>query len=441
MSTSQGSHRTAAGARAASEPDTGTGGARTGEHCAARRRTAAGRRGLRQGQGLHLGRNLNLSLNLNLRRLLPQALVIALLAGGTSAFVAADKAVLLTVDGVPRSLHTFAGDVAGLLGEEGVAFGDHDIVAPAPGTSLADGDEIVVRYGRPVTLSLDGHRRRVWTTAHTVEDALDQLGVRADGAYLSVSRSRPISRKGLSLDVRTEREITVRADGRERTVHTNAATVREAVGAAGVRLGGEDATSVPPGSFPRDGQTITVLRIATGEEAREERVPYATVRVEDPALASGTQRVEQRGRHGVRRTTFAVRTVNGVREGRPRKIAEELVRKPRAERVRVGTRPGRLPDQRIRAGFSAGSGGRVSGAEGLDWDGLAACESGGRPGAVDPSGTYGGLYQFDNRTWRSMGGRGRPQDAPATEQTYRAKKLYSQRGSNPWPHCGRRLYR
>ncbi|NEE57613.1 transglycosylase, partial [Streptomyces sp. SID8455] len=25
------------------------------------------------------------------------------------------------------------------------------------------------------------------------------------------------------------------------------------------------------------------------------------------------------------------------------------------------------------------------------------------------------------------------------EQTYRAKKLYVQRGASPWPHCGRRL--
>ncbi|MYW30724.1 transglycosylase family protein, partial [Streptomyces sp. SID2119] len=81
----------------------------------------------------------------------------------------------------------------------------------------------------------------------------------------------------------------------------------------------------------------------------------------------------------------------------------------------------------------------VAGADGLNWSALAACESGGRAGAVDPSGTYGGLYQFDTQTWQSLGGGGRPQDAPAAEQTYRAKKLYVQRGASPWPHCGRRL--
>ena len=76
----------------------------------------------------------------------------------------------------------------------------------------------------------------------------------------------------------------------------------------------------------------------------------------------------------------------------------------------------------------------------LDWHGLAHCEASNRPDAVDPSGTYGGLYQFDVRTWHSVGGHGLPQNAPAAEQTRLAIRLYSQRGSNPWPVCGPRLY-
>ncbi|MET9972375.1 ubiquitin-like domain-containing protein, partial [Streptomyces sp. NPDC006356] len=63
-----------------------------------------------------------------MRRLVPQALVVAFLAGGTSAFVAKDKAIELNVDGKPRTLHTFADDVTELLDEEGVEVGAHDAV-------------------------------------------------------------------------------------------------------------------------------------------------------------------------------------------------------------------------------------------------------------------------------------------------------------------------
>lgn len=360
-----------------------------------------------------------------LRRLVPQALVVAFLAGGTSAFVADDKAVRLTVDGVPRTLHTFADDVGELLADEGLTVGAHDIVAPAPGEALSGDAEVVLRYGRPVSLTLDGHRRQVWTTADTVDGALRQLGVRAEGAHLSVSRSTAISRTGLALDVRTEREVTFLADGRERTVRTNAATIAEALDEAGITLGGEDTTSVPGDAFPRDGQTVTVLRITGATQIREEAVPYAVERIRDPGLFAGTEVVDRPGTPGLRRITYHLRSVNGVKE-RPRRTGEELVRAPVSRKVRVGTRP--LPSS-------------VAGADGLDWGALAACESGGRPDAVDPSGTYGGLYQFDPGTWRSLGGTGVAQDAPAAEQTFRAKKLYVQRGAGPWPHCGRRLLR
>ncbi|MFJ5832269.1 ubiquitin-like domain-containing protein [Streptomyces sp. NPDC093089] len=433
MSTSQGSHRAGRrgatlplheqptmaaplvapgagpGARAAGGQGSGTvpgQGSRAGSRRAARRRKASGG----AGDGL--------------RRLVPQALVVAFLAGGTSAFVADDKEVRLSVDGVPRTLHTFADEVEELLADEGLAVGEHDIVAPAPGEALASGDEVVVRYGRPVSLTLDGQRRQVWTTARTVEGALRQFGVRAEGAYLSVSRGTAISRQGLAVDVRTERTVTFLVDGRERTVRTNAATVREALVEAGITLAGQDTTSVPAGAFPRDGQTVNVLRITGSRQVREEVIPYAVETVRDPELFAGTETVERQGVPGVRRVTYSLRTVNGVRQ-KPRRTGEEIVREPVGRKVRIGTRP--LPTS-------------VDGADGLDWGALAACESGGRPNAVDPSGTYGGLYQFDPGTWRSLGGSGVAQDAPAAEQTFRAKKLYVQRGASPWPHCGRRLH-
>ncbi|MFE0043232.1 ubiquitin-like domain-containing protein [Streptomyces albireticuli] len=359
-----------------------------------------------------------------LRRLVPQALVVAFLAGGTSAFIVSDKTVRLNVEGSSRTLHTFADDVEELLADENMSLGAHDAVTPGHDHGLSAGDEITVRYGRPVALTLDGEHRRVWTTARTVDGALRQLGVRAEGAYLSTSRSASIAREGLDLDVRTERTVTFMADGRERTIRTNAATVHEAIDQAGITLRGQDTTSVDPDSFPREGQTISVMRITGSQEVREVPIDFTTERRDDPTLFKGTEVVAQRGEKGVERVTYALRTVNGVKQ-KPRKISTETVRRPTTQIVKVGTKA--MPTA-------------VQGADGLNWDGLAQCEAGGRPNAVDPSGTYGGLYQFDVRTWQGLGGKGRPQDASAAEQTFRAKKLYVSRGASPWPVCGRKLH-
>jgi hypothetical protein len=63
------------------------------------------------------------------------------------------------------------------------------------------------------------------------------------------------------------------------------------------------------------------------------------------------------------------------------------------------------------------------------------CESRGNYSIVSASGTYRGAYQFDRRTWQSVGGTGDPAAASPAEQDYRALLLYRQRGRRPWPNC------
>lgn len=62
-------------------------------------------------------------------------------------------------------------------------------------------------------------------------------------------------------------------------------------------------------------------------------------------------------------------------------------------------------------------------------------ESGGNYGAVSRSGKYRGAYQFDQRTWQSVGGSGDPATASPSEQDQRAAALYAKRGSAPWSVC------
>jgi hypothetical protein len=67
---------------------------------------------------------------------------------------------------------------------------------------------------------------------------------------------------------------------------------------------------------------------------------------------------------------------------------------------------------------------------------IRACESGGNYATNTGNGFYG-AYQFDMQTWQSVGGSGNPANASPAEQDKRAAMLMSQRGSSPWPVCGR----
>lgn len=53
--------------------------------------------------------------------------------------------------------------------------------------------------------------------------------------------------------------------------------------------------------------------------------------------------------------------------------------------------------------------------------------------AISPGGFYRGAYQFDWKTWLSVGGSGDPALATPAEQDYRAGLLVGLRGLAPWP--------
>jgi peptidoglycan hydrolase-like protein with peptidoglycan-binding domain len=63
------------------------------------------------------------------------------------------------------------------------------------------------------------------------------------------------------------------------------------------------------------------------------------------------------------------------------------------------------------------------------------CESTNRYDINTGNGYYG-AYQFDQSTWESVGGTGRPHEATPAEQDYRALILYRERGWEPWVCAG-----
>ena len=76
-------------------------------------------------------------------------------------------------------------------------------------------------------------------------------------------------------------------------------------------------------------------------------------------------------------------------------------------------------------------------ADSVNWDAVAACESGGNWGTATGNGYYGGL-QFTMGTWHANGGQGSPQHASREEQIRVAENVLRTQGIKAWPVCGRR---
>ena len=346
--------------------------------------------------------------------------VLAGLVGGTAAFATAASGtpITLVVDGQTQHMDTSASDVAGALKDAGYTVGQHDIVAPSLTSQVSDGTTIVLKQGRLLHLMVDGKPRAVWTTAATVSDALAALGYPSSD-FVSVSRSKRLPLTPTSLVLRSPKRVVIKHDGKTSRVETTATTVGSALRELNIRLDGNDQVRPLRGKPVETGMKIDVLRIKTHLVTRHESVSYSVIKRSDSSMYTDQQRVITSGKEGSALVTYRYVNVNGSFDHRV-VVTRRVLVEPRTEVERVGTKQRPLLDN------------------GLNWDAVAQCESGGDWSINTGNGFYGGL-QFDYSTWLSNGGGAyapRADLATREEQIAVATRLYNARGSSPWPVCG-----
>ena len=400
------------------------------------------------------------------------ALAVALVAGG-SIVAAMNKTVTITVDGQAQEISTFSGSVSGALDSAGLSVSEHDVLAPAADTAIEDGSQIAIERGRLLTITIDGQTREVWTTADTVEEALTELGQNPADYTLSANRSREIPLDGLSLSAETIFSTTV-ADGAAAAagVQSSADTVGALLTEKGITLGELD-TVTPAADTPlSNGLQIAITRVVKTTVTEQVDVPQpADQQTEDSSAAVGTSTVTQQGSAGKDSVTYEVTSTNGAETGKV-ETGRTAVTPAQPTIVSVGTKqPVKASTSSSRSSSSASqssndsesassssnssssgsssssrssqsdsqpaassSPAASSGASGINWDGIAQCESTNNWSINTGNGYYGGL-QFDIPTWNSGGGAqyaSRPDLATREQQIAVAENVAATRGSSPW---------
>jgi resuscitation-promoting factor RpfB len=354
-------------------------------------------------------------------------------AGGTFGFVTVDKAVTLSVDGQVQQLQTMAPTVGDLLENEDIEVGERDVIAPGLDAKLAEGTTIAVRYGRQVTFSIDGEEESIWTTATTVDQAVEELAIDTTGADMSPGLGTPIGREGLDVDIATAKTVTIDAAGKKRRLTTTAQTVADALKAAKIVVDGNDKLSVKPTARLVDGASFRYIRVSVSAQTKKVTLAHQTVRKQTDELDRGDTKVDTEGRNGVRTLTYRVVRHNGKTVGKTQ-TGSTITKKPVTEVVLVGTKEEPEPTTSSGARRPSGS----TPASGSVWDRLAQCESGGNWSINTGNGYYGGL-QFSLGTWRAYGGSGYPHQNSRAQQIAIAQKLQSAAGWGQWPACSSKL--
>jgi resuscitation-promoting factor RpfB len=352
------------------------------------------------------------------------AVVVLAVAGSTWGYTALSKTVTLTLDGKSEQVSAFGGTVGDVLDAQGVELTDKDEVAPAVDQQITDGTRISVHFARPFEVNVDGSPTTYWVTSTTVSRALDEIGQRFAGADLSASRGGDIDRDGMTLDVVTPKNLTVKI-GDKKPVHRTltALTVEDALDEMGVDVGKHDETKPAADHVLEDGDKLvfTDIRIVR-KHVDGEVMDFGTVEQDDSSMYEGETSVVRDGETGLRDVTYRIVYRNGEVSVK-KVISQDVQRQPVDEIVKVGSKA-------PATNFAGGS---------TVWDRLAQCESGGNWAINTGNGYYGGL-QFNLGTWQAYGGSGLPSNASRETQIAIATKVRDASGGyGAWPGCAAAL--
>ena len=357
-----------------------------------------------------------------------QGAAALVVAAGSVAVAHYDKAVQVSVDGQPSSVHVLGSTVADVLDKQDITVGPHDVVVPSLGTAVDDGDHISVRIGRKLTVTVDGVTKEYWTTATTVDAALTDLGIRAEGAVLSASRSQPLGRGGLMFSVTTPKTVTVTVDGKTRSLRTAAPKVSAVLGELDVSRSARDIVAPGLDTPVADGMKIVLKRVVVKKETASEAIRYATTKQKDSSLYEGQTKVVTPGKTGKKTVIREVTYVDG-KKSKSKVLSQKVVSKPTTAVVKVGTKERPAAPS---AGNTSGAG--INLANAAMWDRIAQCESGGNWSINTGNGYYGGL-QFATASWLANGGDDfapRADLASRAEQITVANRYYAKAGLAPW---------
>ncbi len=357
-------------------------------------------------------------------RLVIGALLLTLIAGGVLT-VSRHKTVLVDVDGQTVALSTMSTGVDEVLADAGYTIGDRDVVAPAQDAKVSDGETVVLRRARELTLTVDGQPRTVWTTALTVDEALAKERFAGD-VHVSASRSERLPLDGADLEVISPKVVRL-SDGAASVANVRiaAATVGDLLTAQGAPLQQLDTVEPAADTAVTEGMAVTVTRVRSEKVTQTMPLDPPEQRIEDPTMNMSRTVEEHAGTPGVQDVTFEVVKVNGAETER-RQLAATVTTPAQPKVIRVGAKPGtEVPPV----------------ANGAIWDALAQCEATGNWNINTGNGYYGGV-QFDQNTWERQGGTKyapRADLATREEQIAIASKTQATQGWGAWPSCTSRL--
>ncbi|CAM3672776.1 ubiquitin-like domain-containing protein [Marinicrinis lubricantis] len=190
---------------------------------------------------------------------------------------------------------------------------------------------------KSVTLTIDGVQKQVQTKEATVQGLLEEQSVKlGEHDVVSLPLNAELEHKSV-IEIETAKAVQVTSSGKTETKYTTADTVGEALQDLDIAFDADDKI-FPDASNPvKEQLKITVVQVETKVEEVQHAIPFQTVKKEDNSLLKGKEQLVQEGQEGVLVSKVETTIADGKVVSK-KMVEKNVLQEPVEEVVAVGTK-------------------------------------------------------------------------------------------------------
>lgn len=348
----------------------------------------------------------------------------------TKAYADGQNLVSVYTDGQKNTVATSANTVGEALQKMGITLGEGDVVEPALDHQLNQNVTNINIYRAFPYLIIDGNNKTHTLSGYrSPRKVVEHAGIKLfPEDIVSSERVEEFATDqsvGERLTIIRATPVTVIIGGKTFEFRTHKQTVGELLVEKGLEIQPTDVIKTPLETKITPGMSVIISRLGQRLVTQEEDINPTIVYTTDNTKPIGYSEVKDPGSVGKKILTFSIHEEDGKEKSR--QLVEEKIVTPSKDKVVIigPTKP-------------AASNTSSSSLNSNGWVKLRQCESGGNYSNRNNP-LYRGAYQFSYSTWNNYGGYRDPADAPPAVQDAKALATYNASGARPWPVCGRFL--
>ncbi|MFG6150783.1 ubiquitin-like domain-containing protein [Halobacillus sp. B23F22_1] len=256
---------------------------------------------------------------------------------GFVTYEATKASVKVTQNGETQVIRTHAHTFKDLLQELDVNPKAHDRLSHELSEPIEYGMDVEYIASKSINVAINNDTKQFHTTASTVGEFFDEQGFEWKAHdEISHASNAPIE-DDMGISINKAMQVTVNDGGDEEKVWTTASTVAELLEEEGIQLSKLDELNKNEQDSLKQDSHLTITRIERKTETIEEDVEYKVVKEKDDSLLSGEEKVVTSGKDGKVTKEYEITFKNGE-ESERKLVNEEVEKESIDEVVALGTK-------------------------------------------------------------------------------------------------------